>query len=99
MEVNNNTVTQIYDILGESYKKLDVTIEFLYTEIKNSSATPSQILVFENVCEAALKIIDSQREVLNFSEDYIKEFLLEKLDEKEMQIRDALLNVISNRTK
>lgn len=97
--MDNNVITQIYDILGESFKKLDVTIEYLYTEIKNSNATSSQIVVFENICEAALKIIDSQREVLNFSEDYIKDFLLEKLDEKEMQIRDALLSVTSDRKK
>lgn len=98
METKNN-ITQIYDILGDGFRKLDETIEYLYPEIKNGNVTPSQIVVFENICEAALKIINSQREILIFSETYLQDILQGKLDEKEMEIRNALLEVVSNSRK
>lgn len=97
--MNKIDITQIYDGLTIGFQKLEVSIEYMYTEIKNGTSSPQQIIIFENICEAALQIIDTQRELLSKVETYVQEALNQRLNEKEMQIRDALVEVVNNSRK
>ena len=95
----NNNITQMYDTLLAGFQKIELSLDYLYTEIKNGKSSSQQIVIFENLCDAALRIIDTQREILTYSESYIQENLNRRLNEKEMQIRDALVEVIHTSRK
>lgn len=97
--MNINEITQIYDSLSSGFQKLEISIDYMYTEIKNGESSSQQIIVFENICEAALQIIDTQRELLSKVETYVQDALNQRLNEKEMQIRDALVEVVNNSRK